>query len=48
VGQDIGPGEFDEFMDALEAGVTYVNVHSDKYPGGEIRAQIDADRRGGH
>jgi hypothetical protein len=47
-GQGIGPGEFDEFMDALEAGVTYVNVHSDKYPGGEIRAQIDADRRGGH
>ena len=44
----IGPGEFDEFMDALEAGVTYVNVHSDKYPGGEIRAPIDADRRGGH
>jgi hypothetical protein len=47
VGQGIGPGEFDEFMDALEAGVTYVNVHSAKYPGGEIRAQIDEDRRGG-
>ena len=38
------PGEFDELMDALEAGVTYVNVHSTLYPGGEIRAQIDADR----
>jgi len=44
-GQGIGPGEFDELMDALQAGVTYVNVHSAKYPGGEIRAQIDADRR---
>jgi CHRD domain len=47
-GQGIGPGEFDELMDALQAGVTYVNVHSTKYPGGEIRAQIDprGDHRG--
>ena len=37
----IAPGEFDEFLDALEAGATYVNVHSSKYPGGEIRAQIE-------
>jgi hypothetical protein len=47
-GQGIGPGEFDEFMDALEAGVTYVNVHSDKWPGGEIRAQIEPRRRHDH
>jgi hypothetical protein len=45
-GQGIGPGEFDELMDALEAGATYVNVHSTLYPTGEIRAQIDPDRRG--
>jgi hypothetical protein len=37
----IAPGEFDELMDAMEAGFTYVNVHSTKYPGGEIRAQIE-------
>jgi hypothetical protein len=47
-GQGIAPGEFDEFMNALEAGVTYVNVHSTTYPGGEIRAQIDDRRHGGH
>jgi hypothetical protein len=47
-GQGIAAGEFGEFMDALAAGVTYVNVHSTLYPGGEIRAQIDRDHRGHH
>jgi CHRD domain len=46
--QGIGPGEFDELVAALRAGVTYVNVHSAKYPGGEIRAQIDTRHRGDH
>jgi hypothetical protein len=46
-GQGIAPGEFDEFMDALEAGATYANVHSTKYPVGEIRAQLDDRRHGG-
>jgi hypothetical protein len=45
-GQGIGPGEFDELVAALKAGVTYVNVHSTKYPGGEIRAQLDPRQRG--
>ena len=39
-GQGIAPGEFDEAVAAIEAGVTYANVHSDKHPGGEIRGQI--------
>jgi CHRD domain len=39
--QGIDPGEFDELVDAIRAGVTYVNVHSAKYPGGEVRAQLD-------
>jgi hypothetical protein len=42
-GQGIDAGQYDEFLDALEAGLTYVNVHSTKYPGGEIRAQLDFD-----
>ncbi|MFF4875165.1 CHRD domain-containing protein [Micromonospora sp. NPDC000668] len=41
--QGIEPGEFDELVDAIEAGVTYVNVHTKKYPNGEIRGQIKSD-----
>jgi CHRD domain len=40
-GQGIAPGEFDEFIDALRSGATYVNVHTVERGGGEIRAQID-------
>ncbi|HSS63997.1 MAG TPA: CHRD domain-containing protein [Gammaproteobacteria bacterium] len=42
-GQGIGAGEIEELLDAIDAGVTYANVHTDLYPGGEIRGQI---RRG--
>jgi hypothetical protein len=40
VGQGIGPGEFRELVDAIEAGTAYVNVHSTAFPGGEIRGQL--------
>lgn len=40
-GQGVTAGQFDEFVAAVRAGVTYVNVHSSRYPGGEIRAQLD-------
>jgi hypothetical protein len=39
--QGIAPGEFDELVRAIDAGVTYANVHSEPFPGGEIRGQID-------
>ena len=40
-GQGIAPGEFDELISAMRAGLTYANVHSDPmYLGGEIRGQI--------
>lgn len=38
--QGIAAGEFDELVRAIRAGVTYANVHSEKFPGGEIRGQI--------
>ena len=45
--QGIAPGELDELMRAIRAGVTYANVHSTKFPGGEIRGQVRARWRGG-
>jgi hypothetical protein len=42
----IAAGEFEEFVAAIDAGSTYVNVHSVDRAGGEIRAQLDGtDRR---
>ena len=34
------PGEFAEVIALIRAGRTYVNVHSTKFPPGEIRSQI--------
>lgn len=44
-GQGVTPGDFEEFLEALQAAVTYVNVHSQRFPGGEIRGQILLDQR---
>lgn len=43
-GQGIEAGNFAELAAAMRSGNTYANVHSTKWPGGEIRAQIN-DRR---
>jgi hypothetical protein len=48
VTQGIAAGEFAELVRAIRAGATYVNVHSDRWPGGEIRDQLRKDERGGH
>jgi hypothetical protein len=40
-GQGIKPGEYAELLRAIRAGVTYANVHSKTYTGGEIRAQLN-------
>jgi CHRD domain len=45
-GQGIEPGSFDELLRAIDAGATYANVHSTRWPGGEIRGQI-ADHESG-
>lgn len=42
-GQGIATGEFDELIAAMRAGVTYANVHTSQFPGGEIRGQIEED-----
>lgn len=42
--QGIDPQDFDGLLEALFEGVTYVNVHSSKFPAGELRGQIG--RRG--
>jgi hypothetical protein len=39
-GQGIAPGEFSKVLEAIRSGVTYANVHSTKFPGGEIRGQV--------
>jgi hypothetical protein len=45
--QGLNTGEFAEFVRAVRAGATYVNVHSTGRPNGEIRAQLD-DGQNGH
>jgi hypothetical protein len=38
--QGIDPGQMAELVRAIRAGVTYANVHSTKWPGGELRLQL--------
>lgn len=46
-GQGIAAAEFAELVRAIRAGVVYANVHTTKFPGGEIRGQVnDRDQRG--
>jgi hypothetical protein len=39
--QGIDTGDFDELVQAILAGATYVNVHTAVFPPGEIRGQLD-------
>jgi CHRD domain len=41
LGQGIEPMAFAELLAAIRAGHAYANVHSSKWPGGEIRAQLN-------
>ncbi|MGA9767786.1 MAG: CHRD domain-containing protein [Blastocatellia bacterium] len=38
--QGVSPGEFAEVLKAIRSGTAYTNVHSNLFPGGEIRGQI--------
>ena len=47
--QGIAAGEFAELVRAIRAGRAYANVHSTKFPGGEIRDQLaPGDSHGRH
>jgi hypothetical protein len=46
--QGIAPGEFDELVAAIHAGVTYANIHTTTNPAGEIRGQIADKAHGRH
>lgn len=43
-GQGIAAMEFAELVRAIRAGYTYGNVHTTRFPGGEIRGQIEHDK----
>ena len=43
--QGIAAGDFDSLVKAIKAGATYINVHTDAFPPGELRAQV-GKRRG--
>lgn len=39
--QGLDAGQFEELAKAIRRGLTYANVHSSRFPGGEVRGQID-------
>ncbi len=43
LGQGINPGNLDDVISAILSGATYANVHSTRWPGGEIRGLVKAN-----
>jgi hypothetical protein len=43
-GQGIEPGSFAEILNAMRTGHAYANIHTTRWPGGEIRGQINANK----
>ena len=47
--QQLSAGDLATFIDAMQSGIAYVNVHTSLSPGGEIRGQLGGHgRHGGH
>jgi CHRD domain len=42
-GQGVDPGEWGELVSAIRAGFAYANIHTSRFPGGEMRGQIEID-----
>ena len=42
-----GVNEFDELVEMILDGLSYANVHSAKFPAGEVRGQLRTDQRHG-
>jgi hypothetical protein len=40
--QQLAPFDLATFIDAMQSGIAYVNVHTSLSPGGEIRGQVSA------
>jgi hypothetical protein len=45
IAQGIGPGEYEELGRALRAGALYANVHTPRWPAGEVRGQLQIKQR---
>jgi hypothetical protein len=43
VGQGFTPGDLASVLAAIRAGVTYANMHTARFPGGEIRGQLSGN-----
>jgi len=41
--QNVTAGDFDALEDALESDTAYGNIHTTKFPAGELRGQIHED-----
>jgi CHRD domain len=46
--QGFDPGDLAALERAIDAGVTYANMHTTKFPAGEIRGQIKGGEHGHH
>jgi hypothetical protein len=46
--QNVPVGDFDAVVAALRSNTAYANIHTDKFPSGEIRGQVRRPKDDGH